>query len=94
MPVNPQVNFANWVSDLPHPIAADLDMTDEVLLLHVPSNLAEIKRRDLNIAARWRNTTRAIFESYFNQRYVVTGFACDKDQTKTNDPPYISLPSP
>ncbi len=72
------VNYANWNSDLPRPIAADLELDEEVLLVQVPSNLHAIRRRDLSIARGWRNTTRAIFETYFNRGYVVTGFASDK----------------
>lgn len=77
------VNYANWVSDLPRPIAADLELNDPILLVQVPSNIQAIKRRDLAIARGWSTTTRQIFESYFKRGYVITGFASEK---KLNTP--------
>lgn len=78
------VNYANWGSELPRPIAADLDLNDDVLLVQVPANLQAIRRRDLKVAAGWRNTTRVIFESYFARGYAVTGFASNRDFTTPN----------
>lgn len=77
------VNYANWASELPRPIAADLELDDPVLLVQVPSNIQTIKRRDLAIARGWSATTRQIFESYFQHGYVITGFASEK---KLNTP--------
>jgi len=81
---NRLVNYANWDSELPRPIAADLELEDDVLLVQVPANLQIIKRRDLSIARGWRTTTRAIFETYFRRGYVVTGFASEKKLNKPN----------
>jgi len=81
---NHLVNYANWDSELPRPIAADLELEDDVLLVQVPSNLQTIKRRDLSIARGWRTTTRAIFETYFRRGYVITGFASEKKLNKPN----------
>ncbi len=78
------VNYANWSSDLPRPIAADLELDDPVLLVQVPSNIQSIKRRDLAVARGWSATTRQIFESYFKRGYVITGFASDKEPNKPN----------
>jgi predicted GNAT superfamily acetyltransferase len=78
------VNYANWASTLPRPIAADLDLDEPVLLVHVPANLHAIRRKDLKIAAGWRNTTRVIFESYFKRGYAVTSFASDRDLQTPN----------
>ncbi|MFQ5575737.1 MAG: GNAT family N-acetyltransferase [Anaerolineae bacterium] len=78
------VNYANWDSELPRPIAADLELDDDVLLVQVPSNLQPIKRRDLSVARGWRTTTRAIFETYFRRGYVVTGFASNKKLNAPN----------
>jgi len=72
------INYVNWNSDLPRPIAADLELEGEVLLVQVPSNMSLIRRLDLSIARGWRNMTRAIFEAYFRRGYVVTGFATEK----------------
>jgi predicted GNAT superfamily acetyltransferase len=78
------VNYANWDSELPRPIAADLELDDDVLLVQVPANLQVIKRRDLAIARGWRTTTRAIFETYFRRGYVITGFASEKKLDRPN----------
>ncbi|RME47452.1 MAG: hypothetical protein D6796_07670, partial [Caldilineae bacterium] len=78
------VNYANWASELPRPIAADLELDDDVLLVQVPANLQAIKRRDLTVARGWRTTTRAIFETYFRRGYVVTGFASEKKLNRPN----------
>ncbi len=69
------VNFASWEGDLPRPMASDLEMEDDVLLIQIPPDLNEIKKVDLSIARGWRESTRDIFETYFRRGYVVTGFA-------------------
>ncbi len=82
------VNYTNWNSDLPRPIAADLELDEDVLLVQVPSNILTIKRRDLSVARGWSVTTRAIFESYFKRGYCITGFASEK---KLNTPNVYKL---
>jgi len=78
------VNYTNWNSELPRPIAADLELDDDVLLVQVPSNIQTIKRRDLSVARGWSTTTRTIFEAYFKRGYGITGFASDKKLNKPN----------
>jgi len=69
------VNYAAWESDIPRPLAADLEIEHNQVLIQVPSNLQNIKRYDLDTARSWRTITRTIFESYFQRGYVLTGFA-------------------
>jgi len=90
------VNYANWNSDLPRPIAADLELDDDVLLVEVPKFFNTIKRRDLKVARGWRDMTRDIFESYFRRGYVVTGFATSDGPNTPNvyKMEKISFPSP
>ncbi|MFQ5612080.1 MAG: GNAT family N-acetyltransferase [Anaerolineae bacterium] len=76
--VYPIANYASWEQDLPRPMAADLELTDDVLLVQVPSDLQAIKRTDLTVARGWRTMTRQIFEHYFRRGYVVTGFASSR----------------
>jgi predicted GNAT superfamily acetyltransferase len=71
----PLVNYASWEGDLPRPLAADLEIEDDQILVQVPPDLQRIKGYDLSIARAWREITRVIFETYFQRGYVVTGFA-------------------
>ena len=69
------VNYVAWESNLPRPMASDLELDDAVVLVQIPPDLNAIKKVDLNIARGWRESTRDIFETYFRRGYVVTGFA-------------------
>jgi len=71
----PLVNYAAWEGDVPRPLAADMELEHERVLVQVPPNLQRIKHYDLKAAQDWRQITRAIFETYFRRGYVVTGFA-------------------
>jgi predicted GNAT superfamily acetyltransferase len=71
----PVVNYVTWVGNLPRPMASDLEMDEDVLLVQVPPDLNLIKKSDLSIARGWRESTRDIFETYFRRGYVLTGFA-------------------
>lgn len=71
----PLVNFAAWEGDIPRPLAADLEVEHNQVLVQVPPDLQRIKSYDLDTARSWRTMTRTIFESYFRREYVVTGFA-------------------
>jgi predicted GNAT superfamily acetyltransferase len=71
----PFVNYASWEGNLPRPMALDLELDQEVLLVQIPPNLDAIKKVDLGIARGWRESTRDIFETYFKRGYVITGFA-------------------
>jgi len=69
------VNYAAWEGNLPRPMAVDLELDDDVLLVQNPPDLNAIKKVDLGIARGWRESTRDIFETYFQRGYIVTGFA-------------------
>ncbi len=69
------VNYVSWEGNLPRPMAQDLEMDDEMLLVQIPPDLNVIKKVDLSIARGWRESTRDIFETYFKRGYIVTGFA-------------------
>ena len=64
---HPLVNYAAWEGDLPRPMALDLELDDDVLLVQIPPDLNAIKRVDLSIARGWRESTRDIFETYFRR---------------------------
>ncbi|MBE7468893.1 MAG: hypothetical protein DPW09_42475 [Anaerolineae bacterium] len=78
------VNFASWEGNLPRPMAQDLEMDDDVLLVQIPPDLNAIKKVDLGIARGWRESTRDIFETYFKRGYVVTGFARSSEPQMPN----------
>ena len=71
----PMVNYASWEGGIPCPLAADLELEHDCLLVQVPPDLQRIKRHDLGVARGWGDITRIIFETYFQRGYVVTGFA-------------------
>jgi predicted GNAT superfamily acetyltransferase len=78
------VNYAAWEGNLPRPMALDLEMDDDVLLVQIPPDLNAIKRVDLGIARGWRESTREIFETYFRRGYVITGFARSSEPQMPN----------
>lgn len=60
----------------------NLGKAQPFLLVEIPSDFLAIKTADINLAARWRNHTRLIFELLFAAGYIVTDFARSSD-----DPP-------
>jgi predicted GNAT superfamily acetyltransferase len=68
-------NYVSWEGDLPRPVATDLELDDEVVLVQIPPDLNAIKKVDLSLARGWRESTRDIFETYFWRGYVINGFA-------------------
>ena len=51
-----------------------------LLLAEIPANFAAIKQADMDLAQRWRHHTRHLYETYFNQGYVVTDFVHEPDE--------------
>lgn len=45
-----------------------------LLLVEIPANIQTIKRQAMPLAQQWRSHTRALFEHYFDQGYLVTDF--------------------
>jgi predicted GNAT superfamily acetyltransferase len=43
-----------------------------ILLVEFPSQIQEVKNRDINLAADWREHTRKLFEYYFQHNYLIT----------------------
>jgi len=80
----PLVNYAAWASEVPLPLAVDLEVEQDQVLVQIPPDLQRIKRYDLSIAQQWRDSTRLIFETYFQRGYVVTGFASSRQPRLPN----------
>jgi predicted GNAT superfamily acetyltransferase len=71
----PLVNPATSGQDgLLRPAEAPTGLGGEQLLVQVPADLQALKRTDLSLARAWRTTTRAIFQSAFDQGYVATEY--------------------
>ncbi|MBI4164385.1 MAG: hypothetical protein HY508_01475 [Acidobacteria bacterium] len=51
------------------------------LLVEIPSNTDSMRARDIELAARWRNETRRIFQNYFKSGYLVRDFIPPSEAT-------------
>lgn len=51
-----------------------LDLQAEKLLVEIPTDITEMKAENLELARRWRAETRAIYEHYLAQGYLVSEF--------------------
>ncbi|MFQ6117939.1 MAG: hypothetical protein ACE5LQ_06700 [Candidatus Bipolaricaulia bacterium] len=51
-----------------------LDLEGAELLVEIPTDTPEMKAQNLELARRWRAETRAIFERYLAQGYLVSEF--------------------
>jgi predicted GNAT superfamily acetyltransferase len=80
----PLANYVSWEEDLPRPVASDLELDEDVVLVQIPPDLNAIKKVDLNLARGWRESTRDIFETYFWRGYVINGFARSKSPRTPN----------
>ena len=84
----PPLDLANYLSagaqklnsagladdDLPRP-SADIEApTGNLVLVEIPPDFLEVKRRDLGLASEWRMLTRSIFEGAIEAGYVATDF--------------------
>jgi predicted GNAT superfamily acetyltransferase len=54
----------------PERIVSELSST--VLLLEIPHDIQDVKRRDMEVALEWRMHIRALFEEAFEAGYIVT----------------------
>jgi chorismate synthase len=65
---------------LPAPPADFADVAAQMILVEVPANFAAVKARDMALAARWREHSRQLFETYFQRNYTATDFARHVDE--------------
>ena len=80
----PLVNAARWQNDIPVPLAPNMTLDDKTILVQIPPDLQDIKKKDLPVAQAWRSITRKVFESYLGRGYVITGFASEKTDQPVN----------
>lgn len=75
------VNEASFEGDHPAPPEEFNDESERnLLLVEIPANLQAMKRDDMALAKRWRFHTRALFEHYFANQFIVTDFARRQDE--------------
>jgi predicted GNAT superfamily acetyltransferase len=60
--------------DLLEPADSLQPMEGNLLLVEIPGDFDRIRQRDIGLAAAWREHTRHIFESGFEQGYMATDF--------------------
>ncbi len=72
---HPIVNDLVWEKEIPKPNIIDLELKEDTVLVQIPPDLDLIKKVDLDVARGWRESTRDIFETYFQRGYVMNGFA-------------------
>lgn len=48
--------------------------SENLVLVEIPPDFLQIKERDLELAQEWRSLTRSVFESAFEEGYIVTDF--------------------
>jgi predicted GNAT superfamily acetyltransferase len=69
------INAARRSEDnLPLPAAEFVQSDNPNLLAEIPADFQRLKRQDMNLAIKWRQHTRRLFEHYFEGGYQVTGF--------------------
>ncbi|MFQ5436574.1 MAG: hypothetical protein ACE5FD_17075 [Anaerolineae bacterium] len=72
------INPAAW-NENGLPIPPDSANSPKLLnLLEIPADFQAIKKTDPGLAQAWRQHTRELFESMFQQNYLVTDFVFDK----------------
>lgn len=65
--------------DMPVPPERPIEQNSNLMLVEIPANFQAIKRADFELAKRWREHTRLLFERVFADGYLVTDFAFQTD---------------
>ncbi len=75
------VNEATFdAAGLPVPPPSVISQPSNLVLVEVPTHFQDIKRRDFELARRWRAHTRDLFESLFAAGFLVTDFVTHEDK--------------
>ncbi len=74
LPEAPFVNVTERRGGLLVNAEVRLDLQEGKLLVEIPTDLNALKRRDLELARRWRLETREIFRHYLGRGYLVSEF--------------------
>ncbi|HSM56621.1 MAG TPA: GNAT family N-acetyltransferase [Candidatus Sulfomarinibacteraceae bacterium] len=68
-----EATFNDQGLPVPPPTFAESDRN--LIIVEIPSNIQEIKHKDMDLARQWRAHTRVLFEHYFEHQFIVTDFA-------------------
>ncbi len=66
-------NLANTVefkAGIPVIKDVNLELTDKLVIVEIPTEVEEVKKRDISVAFDWRLKTRKIFQNYFRRGYI------------------------
>ncbi|RMG98079.1 MAG: hypothetical protein D6706_07595 [Chloroflexi bacterium] len=64
---------------LPVPPPNYVNRPSNLMLVEIPTNFQHIKQTDPELARRWRDHTRHLFEELFHSNFVVTDFVFHRD---------------
>jgi predicted GNAT superfamily acetyltransferase len=65
---------------LPRPADELVESDANLLLVEIPADFQSIKKRDFELAGRWRAHGRLLFERLFDAGYLVTDFVFEKGE--------------
>ena len=84
------VNEATFEDGHAMPPDSFIESERNLILVEIPANIGMIKEKDMALARQWRAHTRALFEYYFANQFIVTDFARRRDE-EGNDHAYYVL---
>jgi predicted GNAT superfamily acetyltransferase len=61
----------------------NLRASEKAILVEIPYDYEEVRRRDLSILQQWRAETRRLYMHYFRRGYVATGTLVDDSEGKS-----------
>lgn len=67
-------------SGLPEPSSNIVTQAGNLMLVEIPADIQQIKEQDFDLAIKWRNHTRFLFERLFADNYAVTDFVREQDE--------------
>jgi chorismate synthase len=67
-------------ADMPVPAGDFEDVSTRMILIEIPADFTAVKAHDMTLAARWREHSRQLFETYFQRNYTATDFARHVDE--------------
>jgi len=79
MIINPSILKEGTRCPAGHP---NLKAMEKIVLVEIPYNNEEVRKRDLSILQQWRAETRQLYTHYFKKGYVATGALVEESEGK------------